>query len=143
MSVQRLVREETMEYKVIEAMIGKVMSNVEVHSSAVDRREDELVFTAKDGTVFTFYHAQDCCESVSIEDVCGDLRDLIGSPLIVAEEASNREGGRGGSETWTFYRFATSKGNVTVRWYGESNGYYSESVDMSIAEPHPEESVIL
>ena len=85
-----------------------------------------------------FQHHQDCCEHVYIEDICGDLNDLVGSPLLEAEEVSDYNAGPlvdyEESHTWTFYKFATRKGFVTVRWYGSSNGYYSESVSVDIVD---------
>jgi len=90
---------------------------------------DTLIFKTSEGKVFQMYHQQDCCERVRVDDVEGDWNDLIGSPLTLAEESSNKgSGGYGESCTWTFYRFATAKGYLTIRWYGESNGYYSEEV---------------
>jgi len=96
---------------------------------------DELRFKCSEGT-FIFFHLQDCCESVQIESVVGDLQDLVGEPLLLAEEA-NGETPAGytfeyepDSYTWTFYKFATRKGYVDVRWLGESNGYYCERVDL-------------
>ena len=95
---------------------------------------DALEMTDSTGCVWTFWHSQDCCESVSIESIDGDFADIIGSPLTLADEATEAGDDDGGTSTWTFYRFGTIKGYVTVRWLGESNGYYSESVYLEKSE---------
>lgn len=119
----------------IKTMIGK-------EASAIIRSNDNehLIFRFNDGSVYWFYHEQDCSESVSIEDIAGDLDDLLWAPLVVAEERINsQESVDFESHTWTFYEFATRKGSVTVRWHGESNGYYSESVDLKVYQYMPQE----
>lgn len=118
--------------------------------------DDALVLTTVDGTVYTFSHHQDCCEHVYIESIVGDLADLVGSPLLLAEAVSSEslppknEGqlleqrglphdrrlialGEDYVEAyeWTFYKLATVKGYVDVRWYGTSNGYYSTGVTLT------------
>jgi hypothetical protein len=105
---------------------------------AIENAGDEVLFTLDSGEVYKLYHSQDCCESVTVEDVCGDLADLIGSPLVEAEEVTSSENPAGvkvpeyqDSFTWTFYKLRTAKGCVTIRWYGSSNGYYSESVSFA------------
>lgn len=92
---------------------------------------EAILFRRSDGKDFLFYHAQDCCEDVSISDVNGDWTDLLGTPILVAE-AREEDGPPDdcGSSTWTFYTFRTVKGSVDVRWIGTSNGYYSESVSL-------------
>ncbi len=115
---------------------GKVLAKIEGAKG-----EDELIFTTVDGEKYKLYHCQDCCESVDIEDICGDFEDLIGEPLLEAEEVSNSDVNPPDASpktteyqdsfTWTFYKLRTIKGGVTIRWYGESNGYYSESVDFA------------
>jgi hypothetical protein len=113
------------------------MLGATIKSIVGEKGDDRMIFYAEDGRQFHFYHSQNCCESVDIEDVCGDLADLLGSPLVLAEETSSEEPEpvreyEPDSCTWTFYRFGTAKGAVTVRWYGESNGYYSEGVDFHV-----------
>ena len=77
-------------------------------------------------------HIQDCCESVYIEDINGDLQSLVGSPILVAEERASPERGQlneyDDDFEWTFYTIATVNGHVDIRWYGSSNGYYSTAV---------------
>ena len=97
----------------------------------------EMLFVTATGERFMFAHQQDCCESVDINDIVGDLQDLVGEPLLLAEQVSgetpvNFNEMDHESVTWTFYKFATRKGYVDVRWLGESNGYYSESVSLFV-----------
>lgn len=116
----------------IKDLLGKTLTEVSVNSY-----EDVITFVCDNGEQFRLYHEQNCCEYVSIEDIAGDLADLVGSPILVAEESTNSEEHpdgwsqeyEGASFTWTFYKIDTAKGGVTIRWYGSSNGYYSESVN--------------
>ena len=123
-----------------EDLLGKTLSSVEKNDD-----NDEIIFRTTDGDVFRLFHCQDCCESVYVEDIIGDLADLIGRPLTMAEEViheqdENPDGVTPPEEfqesfTWTFYKLATARGYVTIRWYGSSNGYYSESVSFAKDEP--------
>jgi|SRR6185295_57959 len=120
-------------YRDISVLIGKTLTEC----SKVG--DDEIRFVA-DGETYLMNHSQDCCEHVYIESIVGDLQDLVGEPILVAEESTSDKDPEGykreyppDSVTWTFYKFATRKGYVDIRWLGESNGYYSESVSLSIA----------
>ena len=111
-------------------MLGKTFVKV---TGSVDG--DEMLFETADGERFMFAHQQDCCETVRINDITGDLEDLVGEPLLISEEvkgATEPDAEHYESYSYTFYKFATRKGYVDVRWLGESNGYYSEGVDLFV-----------
>lgn len=117
------------DYVNFEQFKGKVFKLVEVSED-----NTAIVFEDTNGDKYLMYHLQGCCESVYIEDIDGDLQSLVGNEIILAEEICNKDRGKlsdwDESYTWTYYKLATIKGYVTIRWYGTSNGYYSESVDL-------------
>ena len=111
-------------YCKVDVLKGKTLSSIKAD-------DYEIVFETTDGERYRMYHEQDCCESVRVEDIVGDLEDLVGSELLIAEEVDGESPAdfeAYESYTWTFYKFATRKGYVDIRWLGQSNGYYSESV---------------
>jgi hypothetical protein len=116
-----------------EAQFGDLLGKTIISIDGASCGSESIQFLTSDGKEYLMYHDQDCCESVRIEDICGDVVDLIGSPIVQADEETNFESfpdeDVDDSFTWTFYRIATAKGLVVLRWLGQSNGYYSESVD--------------
>lgn len=107
------------------------------------KNEESILFKTADGWEFELYHEQDCCEKVWLEDINGDLSDLVGTPIVVAEKRSNTIPSNVSSEdddddespTWTFFCFRTIKGSVDIAWCGTSNGCYRVDADMRVFHP--------
>ena len=111
---------------------GKVIEKI----TGAHKDSDEIRFHLEGGQVWRMHHHQDCCEQVLVEDVDGDVADLVGH--LCDGEIASREAAQGEcceSGTWTFYKFKSPNGYVTIRWLGQSNGYYSESVDVEEVKP--------
>ena len=111
----------------INVLVGKTLVSVTQDKNVT------LDFEDSDGQKYQMYYEPDCCASAWIEDVVGDLQDLVGTPIVMAEESTNSDDPYPESDyqpdsyTWTYYKLATVKGYVTVRWFGQSNGYYCET----------------
>ena len=142
----------------IHQLMGKTI--IEINVMGYGKRDlDEIEFTLDTGVIIAMLHHNDCCEQGAREEGEGDFRDLLNSPIVVAEETTNSNGEwddnayskelqlghllKGTIEsisdadlevdestTWTFYKLDTVKGGVTLRWFGTSNGYYSESISV-------------
>lgn len=102
------------------------------------KHSDEVTIMFTDGSCLKFYHQQDCCETVLLEDFDTNPEDLINTNIISIEERKYSDSENAveplntwdESYTWSFYIIKTSKFTMTMRWYGESNGWYSETVDI-------------
>ncbi len=113
----------------ISDLVGEVLTHIDT-----DEKNAEIMLTTQSGKIVKIFHSQDCCETVSIEDTEGNWHDLIGKVIV---EATHDEVPQGDpppeypdSWTRTTLKFRVDDATVISRWIGESNGYYSESVDI-------------
>lgn len=89
--------------------------------------------------ILVMFHSQDCCESVWLSQVDGDVQRHVGASILAIKEKITYAGDEDYGEvdeytesaTATFYTLVTTRGYLDFRWQGESNGYYSESVDIA------------
>ena len=83
-----------------------------------------------DDCIYIFYHEYDCCESVWLTQVDGISDKIIGSRIVIAEVVTDEKDTEYGHVTWSFYKISTNKGMIDFRWQGESDGGYSEIVNL-------------
>lgn len=123
-----------------EDLVGVTLAAVK----GLEVNSETVKLLSVDGREWQLRHMTDCCEVVLVQDVAGDVEDLIGQEILFAEESSKinepLEDGTTGNDcswTWTFYTLRTMKGTVSFRWLGESNGYYGEEVTFVQGASHP------
>ena len=111
---------------------GRTIAKVE----GLELGETEIYIYFSKNEYIKMYHQQDCCENVDLDDICGntELEGAIFYELVEKKSDVELEAKEEYDEsyTWTFYTIKTSKGYLDLRWYGSSNGYYGEGVDLEI-----------
>ena len=112
--------------------IEKLKGQTPVEISGMREGSEEVVIGTKEGNTLLLRYEPDCCATCEIYQVDGDPIDLLGAPLLMCEQVTGESLGfiddqTEDSHTWTFVKFGTIHGYVTLRWYGRSNGYYSEA----------------
>jgi len=124
-------------YVDISALIGKRIVQVDESSSSVH-------FHTECGKHYIMEHIQDCCESVYLDSVDGNLQGLVGGIVYSASMDSQdipRPDDYDGIARWTFYRISTDREFVHLTWRGSSNGYYSVGVSfLEVPMVEPEEN---
>ena len=117
---------------------GKTITNID----GLEFESQEYTFKLSDGTLVKFDHSQDCCEYVRVVKINGSASSVIGKPITLAEEDNPIEFGdikEDTDQTITVFKIQVDDGSaLEVVWLGESNGFYSEDVDVSFKGPNEE-----
>lgn len=120
----------------ISVLIGKTIISI------VNKDNQVLEFKTNDGETYVMFDEEQSYGNESrayLEDIAGDLSDLLHKPILVAEERKNHDAPKVKNSDgevddwyktlWTFYELATIKGSVTLRWYSTSSPYYAAAVN--------------
>lgn len=113
-----------------EELVGKKIIDIKLEL-------DSILFITDKGN-YQLCHIEEWSEDVVIDDICGELKDLVGETIITAKETFNYDNPKfdsftglpNDSHTWSFYHISTLKTHITIKFYGTSNGYYSETADL-------------
>jgi hypothetical protein len=123
MDINRLERSRVK----FDVLVGEVLDAVDI-----DREKDQILLTTRSGRQFLIHHEQKCCETVEISGQDGSFDKLIGKPIVEARDnAVDTSEEAADSQTTTTLVFRVDDHAVISRWVGDSNGYYSESVDIA------------
>ena len=124
------MNEELMNEEFMNADLNKIVGKVIKKVEGLEKESESVSITFTDDWCVNFHHEQNCCESVCLIDFEND--NVEGGVIINAEEIMEEEEDYHSSQTWTFYKIETTKGEIWMRWLGVSNGYYSEAVHIDL-----------
>lgn len=119
-----------------EYLKGKTITEMSIGVFESSSNDNEYVsFIANDSDFeyeYILYHDANVTNSVCIEDITGNIIDILDSIILLAESSFSEKINKGdtttwggdilASERWTYYRLNTSIGSVTIKWHG--NGTY-------------------
>lgn len=121
----------------LEEMNSKIKGKYILEIEGLEKQSEKVVVKLQSREI-VFEHDQDCCETVYLADFESSLNlSLSGSPRILEVKVSTKEATESEvyqSGLWTFIEIKTTQGDIWMRWMGESNGYYSEAVDITFRE---------
>lgn len=127
---------------------GKTFSKIDYvkHSTSceckLEPEQEILIFYIKESSnALLLTKEYDCYASGYLEDVTGEWKDIINTPIIKASESSQVSDCPVEDKDncfveltprWRFYSLTTINGYFTMRWYTDSGNcsYYSDEIDI-------------
>jgi len=127
-------------------LVGKTIVRGDMRKGA-----DKVWFETADGMLFTMFMYEDPMteQAVWLEDVVGDMDIILNTEILKAEVVTRESQGDPASDwryqDWTYYKLATIKGYVDMRWCGVSSydGYSRDVLvtmhDLSVVMARPDQ----